>query len=151
MRGLRVLAIPLANPDKTELVFPPAGIAYRENGESHYLWRWIGITAPDLVVISGVDDFGLGRALGTNAVAGVGRIPVRRSHAEGGRENSALGGAPGDRPPAGPIAARRWRSNWRRSTGTNFPKPSTFPGMALIGRLRLGERADVERIVAPFV
>jgi unsaturated rhamnogalacturonyl hydrolase len=32
--------------------FPPAGIAYgdRNTMESHYLWRWIGMHAPDLVV-----------------------------------------------------------------------------------------------------
>src|SRR5438105_3325797 len=59
VRGLRVVTIPLANPAKARLVFPPVGVAYRENGESHYLWRWIGVTAPDLVVISGSDDPGL--------------------------------------------------------------------------------------------
>src|SRR5689334_16874290 len=51
VRGLRLLTIPLANPTKAPLSFPPAGTAYRENGESHYLWRWIGTSAPDLVVI----------------------------------------------------------------------------------------------------
>jgi hypothetical protein len=43
VRG-RLLTIPLANPTKTRLVFPPVGTAYKENGESHYLWRWIGTT-----------------------------------------------------------------------------------------------------------
>src|SRR6478735_527856 len=79
LRGMRVASIPVANPGKAKLMFPPAGVAYRENGESHYLWRWIGLTAPDLVVIQGADDFGLGQALAANAVGGVGRIPVRRA------------------------------------------------------------------------
>jgi hypothetical protein len=35
--------------------------------------------------------------------------------------------------------------------GHEFPEAVYIPGMALIGRLRLGERADVERIVAPFI
>src|SRR5690349_17112122 len=42
-RGFQLLAIPLANPEKALLVFPPTGAAYKENPESHYLWRWIGV------------------------------------------------------------------------------------------------------------
>src|SRR5437868_1095823 len=86
VRGLRVITIPLANPTKARLVFPPVGTAYKENGESHYLWRWIGTTAPDLVVISGADDAGLARALEENAVAGIGRIPVRRAMPKAGEK-----------------------------------------------------------------
>src|SRR5258708_5888755 len=48
-RRVRLLAIPLANPDKSPLIFPPTGVAYRENVESHMLWRWIALQAPDLV------------------------------------------------------------------------------------------------------
>ena len=76
-RRFHLLAIPLANPDKSPLVFPPNGVAYRENAESHMLWRWIALQAPDLVVIVGGGDSGLAQALSTNAVAGVGRIPAR--------------------------------------------------------------------------
>src|SRR5258708_1341547 len=39
-RSFRLLAIPQANPDKVSLTFPPAGRAYKDNPESHYLWRW---------------------------------------------------------------------------------------------------------------
>jgi hypothetical protein len=35
--------------------------------------------------------------------------------------------------------------------GHEFPDAVYIPGMALIGRVRLAQRADVERIVAPFV
>ena len=52
-RRFHLLAIPLANPDKSPLVFPPTGVAYRENAESHVLWRWIALQAPDLVLIVG--------------------------------------------------------------------------------------------------
>ncbi len=50
-RAFRLIAIPLANPDARMLQFPPTGTAYKENAESHVLWRWIGIHAPDLVVV----------------------------------------------------------------------------------------------------
>src|SRR5262249_24105762 len=58
-REFRLLTIPLANPEAHMLQFPPSGVAYKENAESHVLWRWIGIQAPDLVVIVGPSDFGL--------------------------------------------------------------------------------------------
>jgi rhamnogalacturonyl hydrolase YesR len=35
--------------------------------------------------------------------------------------------------------------------GHEFPEAVYIPGMALLGRLRLGQRAEVERIVEPFV
>src|SRR5262245_40306415 len=38
-RPFRLLAISLANPDAVRLQFPPSGVAYRENSESHALWR----------------------------------------------------------------------------------------------------------------
>src|SRR5437868_7127709 len=150
VRGLRLLTIPLANPAKARLGFPPTGIAYRENGESHYLWRWIGTTAPDLVVITGADDFGLGRALAENAVAGIGRIPVRRAMPR-----------PAEKIPPSEAhleTERRLARSPRdvaeqlaKVYGHELPEVVYIPTMALIGRLRLGERADVERIVAPFV
>src|SRR5262249_15529301 len=34
-RPFRLLAIPLANPDGVPLQFPPAGVAYKQNIESH--------------------------------------------------------------------------------------------------------------------
>ncbi len=59
-------AVPIANPDgwaagqsggnlsggRPRQAFPPTGTAYSDpkNPESHYLWRWIGISAPDLVI-----------------------------------------------------------------------------------------------------
>ncbi|MCO6458791.1 MAG: glycoside hydrolase family 88 protein [Pirellulaceae bacterium] len=48
-------AVPDARPGKSRrepAAFPPAGKAYQDpgTGESMYLWRWLGIRAPDLVV-----------------------------------------------------------------------------------------------------
>ena len=67
----------MANPDHSPLVFPPTGVAYRDKTESHVLWRWIALQAPDLVLIVGGGDAGLAAALSQNTVAGVGRIPAR--------------------------------------------------------------------------
>ncbi|MDA0281977.1 MAG: glycoside hydrolase family 88 protein [Planctomycetota bacterium] len=57
--------IPFANPDRLEdasagsndddwtFGFHPTGTAYSDskNSERHYLWRWIGMLAPDIVVV----------------------------------------------------------------------------------------------------
>jgi len=56
-RRFRLLAISVANPDGNKLMFPPAGIAYRDNPESHALWRWIAIEAPDFVLIAGMAPY----------------------------------------------------------------------------------------------
>lgn len=62
--------IPFANPDLFDTAssdksaanwkfgFPPTGSAYndKQNSERHYLWRWIGMLAPDLVVVVGEND-----------------------------------------------------------------------------------------------
>jgi unsaturated rhamnogalacturonyl hydrolase len=65
--------VPFANPDQFDTAsdaaslnkdaiswnsgFPPTGSAYNDeqNSERHYLWRWIGMLAPDLVVVVGED------------------------------------------------------------------------------------------------
>lgn len=46
-------AVPLVNPDdKSAPRFPPKGDSYfsKDNPEAEYLWRWMGMHAPDLVV-----------------------------------------------------------------------------------------------------
>jgi hypothetical protein len=148
--GLRMIAIPLANPDKARLVFPPTGAAYKENTESHYLWRWIGTTAPDLVVITGNDDYGLAGALEENAVAGVGRIPVLRRLSSAGDE-IPLSDAHQEMERRLARTPRQLAEQLAQVYGQEFPEAVYIPGMALLGRLRLGQRAEVERIVAPFI
>ena len=151
----RLLAIAAANPSKAQLIFPPAGRAYRDNPESHYLWRWIGTQAPDLVLVADQQDFGLAEALSRNAVAGVGRIPARRVETGRGLLASVSKRVP--KSEARLEMERRLARTPRQIAeqlaeyyGHEFSEPVYIPAMALIGRLRLGSRADVERLVAPF-
>jgi unsaturated rhamnogalacturonyl hydrolase len=156
-RAFRLLVIPLANPDKVRLAFPPAGRAYKENPESHYLWRWIGMQAPDLVVIAGEDDGGLAEALSNNAVAGVGRIPAHLLIATAG----LIGSLPAKSPKSEAQSEIRRRiartpqqvaEELAQYYGHDEFKEAVYIGaMSLIGQIRLGHLAEVERAVAPFV
>jgi hypothetical protein len=157
LRRLRLLAIPRANPDKSPLTFPPPGTAYRENTESHVLWRWIALQAPDLVLIVGPGDSGLAAALSQNAVAGVGSIPARVVISV--RPETLLS-LPRDIPmsPAHiEIIRRRSRSPRRLAEelgqyfGRDFNQLTYIPGMALIAQMRLGRVADVEKLAAPYL
>jgi unsaturated rhamnogalacturonyl hydrolase len=153
-RAFTLLAVPVANPDRAALQFPPTGVAYRENPESHVLWRWLGAQAPDLVLVAG-GDAGLNAALGANDVALMGRIPVR-----------AWSGNIQDLPAAKSIAAsparqeleqRRARSprqlamQLAQHYGRDFDQPLYIGAIALIARIRLGDLADVQRLVQPWV
>ena len=156
-RKRNLLAIPMSNPDKSALMFPPTGVAYRENVESHVLWRWIALQAPDLVLIVGAEDSGLGHALSTNVVAGVGRIPARviiRARP------TTLLSLPRDIPPSEAhleILWRRARSPLQLAQelgtyfGRDFNQLTYIPGMALIAQMRLGHVADVEPLAAPYL
>ena len=156
-RRFHLLAIPLANPDKSPLAFPPAGIAYRENIESHVLWRWIALQAPDLILIVGAGDAGLAQALSTNAVAGVGRIPARVIITA---RPTTLLSLPRDMPHSEAhleINRRRARSPQQLAEelgqyfGRDFNQLTYIPGMALIAQMRLGHVADVEKLAAPYL
>jgi len=154
-RRFRLLAIPLANPDHASLVFPPAGIAYRENPESNALWRWIAMQAPDLVLVVGNQDYGLANALSQNAVAGVGQIPARLVQPRPGILKSVKDVS---RSAAHQEIDRRLsRTPHQLATelaqyyGHDFEQPAYIQAVALIGQLRLGHQADVERLVLPFV
>jgi hypothetical protein len=155
-RPFRLVAVPLANPDGSALQFPPAGIAYRENVESNVLWRWVGIHAPDLVVIVGTADFGLAEALSQNTVAGVGRIPARRVAAASGIVQSLPSAIPKSEARS-EIERRRSRSprelaeELAQFYGRDLNQPTYIPAMALIGLLRLGRTADVVRLATPYL
>ena len=156
-RKYRVLAIPLANPDKSALVFPPTGVAYRENVESHVLWRWIALQAPDLVLIVGPGDAGLAQALSTNVVAGVGRIPARVILTA---RPTTLLSLPRAIPPSQAhleINRRQARTPQQlaeelgRYFGHDFSQLTYIPGMALIAQMRLGHVAEVEKLAGPYL
>jgi len=150
-------AIPLANPESAKLQFPPPGNAYAEHTESHYLWRWIGSYAPDLLLILGPDSAGLGNALSQHDAAGVGRIPSRTiMNLESAL--SDLEKTPIARSPAHDEILKRLRRSPIEIAkqlsvpyGHELPEAVYIPAVAALGRLRLGELADVERIVAPYV
>jgi rhamnogalacturonyl hydrolase YesR len=154
-RRFRLLAIALANPDRATLAFPPAGIAYRDNSESHALWRWIAIQAPDLVLIAGNRDFGLADALSNNAVAGIGRIPARLVPARPGILKSVkeipLSEAHQEIDRRLTRTPHQVAEELAQFYGHDFDQPAYIQAVALIGQLRLGHQADVERLVSPFV
>jgi rhamnogalacturonyl hydrolase YesR len=156
-RAFRLLAIPQANPDKVRLAFPPAGRAYKENPESHYLWRWIGVQSPDLVLIAGEEDSGLAEALSNNTVAGMGRIPARRAPAKSGLLSSLPKNI--SKSEAHSELSRRIARTPQQVAGElaqyygrdEFKEAVYIGAMALIGQLRLGRLREVERDVASFV
>ena len=154
-RPFRLIAIALANPDAVKLQFPPTGIAYRENSESHAVWRWIGIHAPDLVLIAGEEDFGLTAALSQNPVALVAPIPARRVDAKPGIVSSVAKNIPLSDAHR-EIERRRSRSPKQLADelaqiyGHNFDQITYIPGLALIARLRLGDTADIVRLAEPY-
>lgn len=155
-RPFRLLAVPLANPDGSALQFPPQGNAYREQAESHTLWRWLGAQAPDLVLIAGEDKAGLARALGANTVADMGRIPARPF--EGGADwaTGLLVPFPISEAHA-ELERRRARSprqlaeQLAQHYGRDFEQPWYIGAIALIGRLRLGELDAVRQLAEPWV
>ncbi|HTT01715.1 MAG TPA: glycoside hydrolase family 88 protein [Steroidobacteraceae bacterium] len=155
-RPFNLLVIPLANPDAAALQFPPTGIAYREHPEAHALWRWIGIHAPDLVLIGSSQDAGLAAALSQQPVAEVGRIPARV-----GIEPATiahLGAA--DLVPSEAhreILRRQSRSPLQLARelavyyGHDFTAPIYINAIALIAQLRLGDVAEVKRLAEPYL
>jgi hypothetical protein len=154
-RRFRLVAIPVANPDARPLLFPPAGVAYREQIEPHVLWRWIGTQAPDLVVIAG-PDAGLADALLQNVVADVGRIPARRVSAEAGILDAltaplALSEARQEMERRQTRSPRQLAEQLAGVYGRDFTQPTYIAAMALISRLRLGHATDVAPLVAPYL
>jgi unsaturated rhamnogalacturonyl hydrolase len=153
-RRFRLVAISVANPDRATLNFAPSGVAYRDYPESHALWRWIAIQAPDLVIITGNQDYGLAEALSQNAVAGVGRIPARLVKAHPGILESLRAIQTSE---AHQEIDRRIRRQPRQLAeelaqyyGHDFDQVAYIQAVALVGQLRLGHLADVERLVSPF-
>ena len=154
-RPIRLLAVPVVNPDNAPLAFPPSGVAYREHPESHVLWRWLGAQAPDLVLIAADEDAGLATALGAQAVADMGRIPARPWRATDGWAE-ALAALPRSEAHA-ELDLRQARSPRQLALqlgakyGRDFDQPFYIGAIALIARARLGDVADVQRLVEPWV
>jgi hypothetical protein len=154
-RAFRLIAVARANPDAQPLQFPPSGVAYREQIESHVLWRWVGIHAPDLVLVAGPDS-GLVDALSQNVVIEVGRIPARQVDVSTRLLSSLAADVPFSR--AHEEIERRVARSPRalaeelaRVYGQQFTQPNYIGAMALVSRLRLGERDEVARVLAPYL
>ena len=169
-------AVPVANPHAwlegsgPELTFPPEGVFYasEDNVEAQYLWRWIGMHAPDLVLIA-ADELGPSRlALALRPKAAVGGLLAVRESLEGANAASSFRtflAQPFELSPARrEIQSRLARTPREVATqlaavyGHELPNVVYIPAVALIGRLRLGELtgdrshlADVERIVKPYL
>jgi len=155
-RPFRLIALSLANPDGRPLQFPPAGVAYKENAESHVLWRWIGIHAPDIVLIAGESDSGLAGALSQNSVGFVGKIPSRVVPAKLGILQSlpspiAVSEAHAEINRRRSRSPREFAEELGKAYGHDFAQPTYILAMALIAQMRLGNTAEVMKLAEPFL
>jgi unsaturated rhamnogalacturonyl hydrolase len=155
-RAFRLLAIPLANPDGTALEFPPTGVAYRENPEANALWRWLGVHAPDLVLIVGEQDFGLANALAQNTVAGVGSIPaqvepIRRQLLDVEPRTLRRSEAHREMDRRLTRTPRQLADELAEVYGHDFEQPLYIQALALVAQARLGHVYDVKTLVEPYV
>jgi unsaturated rhamnogalacturonyl hydrolase len=154
-RAFRLIAIAVANPDAQPLQFPPSGVAYRTQIESHVLWRWTGLHAPDLVLVAGPDP-GLTAALSQQVVADVGRIPARQVDASTRFLETVTTPLPASA--ARQEIDRRLKRSPRALAaelaaiyGRDFAQPNYIGAMAIISRLRLGERDAVRALLEPYL
>lgn len=155
-RGVKLIAIPVANPAGVPLEFPPSGTAYRENAEANTLWRFIGAHGADLVLIAGEDTFGFGDALANEPVALVGRIPSR-----GWSDADDLAELDARNVPR--SEARRELERRRARTprdvaleltehyGREFETPWYIQALALRAQLALGRIDLVRELAEPYV
>jgi unsaturated rhamnogalacturonyl hydrolase len=158
-RRFELIAIPVANPSASAMRFPPVGAAYRDNADSHVLWRWIGLKAPDLVLIAGPDAAGFSAALAGGPVAGVGAIPARGVAPLAGLLNAMMERIErSERSAAAVELERRLRRTPLELAeelaplyAQSFERAIYLSGMGLIAHLRLGNVEHVERLAAPFI
>lgn len=162
-RPVRLLAVPLANPDGAMLRFPPMGVAYREHAEAHALWRWLGTQAPDLVVVASMQDAGLVTALGTQPVADMGSIPARTwtgaDSLQSWLEREAWTQSSSPSRSAAHVELRRrlartpreFATQLSQHYGRDFEQPWYIAAVALVARLKLGHVEDVQRLARPWV
>lgn len=172
--------VPNAFPDGPPVdAFPPSEPAYGGDGvEAQYLWRFLGMLAPDLVVDLRTDQrpSSLQRALSRGAEpARVGRIPAAsiRLDARGKdtgelfaevlQQLSSLAASLPVSPARSELQARIRRSPLQtarileQAYGHQLEHAVYIPALALLARLRLGDLednsrlADIERIVQPFL
>ena len=178
--GVLLSAVLNAFPDGAPVgAFPPEGSAYAgDDGEAHYLWRFLGMLAPDLVVglrfSEGSGDLEAALQKGASP-ADVGRIPAATLRLRAGGKSlnelrrealerlselarelqlSAARQALQGRLSRSPLETAL---QLEQAYGHALESAVYIPAVALIGRLRLGDLAgesrlaDVERIASPFL
>jgi hypothetical protein len=154
-RAFRLIAVARANPDAQPLQFPPSGAAYREQIESHVLWRWTGTHAPDLVLVAGPDP-GMVDALSQHVVVDIGRIPARRvdpstRFLQSLTERITVSNAHQEIERRLARSPRAFAEQLARVYGQQFTQPNYIAAMGVVSRLRLGAREDVGRLLAPYL
>lgn len=159
-----------AGEEVPPMQFPPAGSAYNqpENDVAHYLWRWIGMQAPDRVILvasaGDASATSLARALAETPACEMGIIPctvVEPVHASDALSAAAASGKPS-------AARQELQRRVNRSAvevaeelakvyGHKLDPVVYIPALAIVGRMRLGELKgddsalrDAERICAPY-
>ena len=190
---IAVSCIPIANPDgwatgkrgenlsggRVDTGYPPTGTYYNsaKNPEAQYLWRWIGMHAPDLVVdVRG--EFRTFREsvptqlttqLSAQRPSNIGTIPAEETAGPDFLKSLCMRIAqskyawPKVSPARREMQRRIARTPVQVATqlskhyGHDLNSVAYIPALALIGRIRLGELtkdgkllADVEKIVAPY-
>lgn len=174
-------AVPNARPDASEagnvapMTFPPAGNAYHqpENDTAHYLGRWIGMHAPDTVILvaepGDATAASLAKALSETAPCGTGTIPCtivtsKNAPADLTALTAAASAARSPSPARQEIQRRVARSpveiaaELARVYGHKLDPVAYIPALAIVGRMRLGELTgdeaplrDAEKICAPYL
>lgn len=157
-RPVKLIIIPEANPESEILNFPPEGKAYKDDPVSFSLWRWIGVHAPDLVVIVGEDKFQLSNALPNERVAGIGSIPVKHFSNESAsldflKQQVCLSSSEASKEIEKRLkrSANEFANQLATVYGHDFSKPAYIPGMALIGRIRMGDLEAVDKITETHI
>ena len=119
--------------------FPPSGIAYRDNGAAHHIWRTIHAMAPD-VVLTASPMPSLAKAL-------EGQVPVVTELPR----KIAPSALAIERVRRLKRTPRQFADELARVYGHELNEVVYIPAFALIARVHLGAKADVEAIVAPYL
>ena len=169
--GYSISAVPVANPegyahgnrmngvggDPTK-GYPPQGEHYgsASNPEAQYLWRWIPMHAPDLVVVVGQSEL-------TAALNKAGAVPAIEVAPYGKILPKILAASIALSPARAEMQKRLRRTplevakQLAQVYGKELPEAVYIPAMALVARLKLGDLTNdpsqlamVEKIVEPF-
>lgn len=170
-------AVPNARPDASgaggvePVTFPPAGNAYLqpENDSAHYLWRWIGMHAPDTVILvaepGDATAASLAKALGETAPCHTGTIPCAVVAPKDAPATLATAVTAAWSPSPARLEMRRRiarspvevAAELARVYGHKLDPVAYIPALAIVGRMRLGELTgdeaplrDAEKICAPY-